>query len=121
MVVITPIATATEKSFVSNMPAENPMDAITNSTIPLPFIRNPIDKHCSLLNLANLAPSDPPPTLPIIATARRDKNIGIALRRLWALNCIPINAKNIGAKKPNEIAETIPYTRSKFFLPIICL
>ena len=89
MVVIIPIATATEKSLTSNMPEENPIDAITNSTIPLPFMRNPIDKLCSLLNLASLAPSEPPPTLPIIATARRDNNNGIVVRRLWALNCIP--------------------------------
>jgi hypothetical protein len=40
----------------SIIPEENPIDAITNSTIPLPFIRKAIAKLSSLENLVNLEP-----------------------------------------------------------------
>jgi hypothetical protein len=53
-------------------------------------MRDPIDRLCSLLNLANPALSKPSPTLSIMANARREKNnCGMALRGLWEVNSIP--------------------------------
>ena len=40
----------------SIMPVENPIDAMTNSTIPLPFIIKAIAKLSSFENLINLEP-----------------------------------------------------------------
>ena len=40
----------------SIIPEEYPIEAITNSTIPLPFIRKAIAQHSSLENLVNLEP-----------------------------------------------------------------
>jgi hypothetical protein len=80
-----------KKSFFgSKKPAENLSNGSTNSTIPHLFMRDPIDRPCSLLNLANPALSKPPPTLSIMTDARREKNnCGMALRGLWAVNSIP--------------------------------
>jgi hypothetical protein len=52
----------------------------------------------------------PAATLVTIATANSAKKRGTALTNEWTLNSIPINAKNKGAKKPNVIAEIVPYT-----------
>lgn len=84
-------ARAIKKSFFgSKKPAENLTNGITNATIPHLFMRDPIDRPCSLLNLANPALSKPPPTLSIMANARREKNnCSMALRGLWAVNSIP--------------------------------
>jgi hypothetical protein len=84
-------ARAKKKSFFgSKKPAENLKNRSTNSTIPHLFMRDPIDRLCSLLNLANPALSKPPPTLSIMANARREKNnCGMALRGLWEVISIP--------------------------------
>ncbi|HZC48923.1 MAG TPA: hypothetical protein VE244_07695 [Nitrososphaeraceae archaeon] len=49
-----------KSSFRSKKPAENLMNGITNSTISHPFMRDPMDRPCSLLNLANPPLSKPP-------------------------------------------------------------
>ena len=56
IVVAHPIVTVMENIVESIMPEENPIDAITNSTIPLPFIRKAIARLSSLENLVNLEP-----------------------------------------------------------------
>jgi hypothetical protein len=59
-------------------------------------MRDPIDRPCSLLNLANPALSNPPPTLSIMANARREKNnCSMVLRGLWAVNSIPYSCSQM--------------------------
>ena len=56
IVVIQPIVTVMENIVESIMPEENPIAAITNSTIPLPFIIKAMAKLSSFENLINLEP-----------------------------------------------------------------
>jgi hypothetical protein len=56
----------------------------------------------------------PAANLVTIATLSRDRKRGIASRSDLILNSMPMTAKNIGAKKPNVMAEIVPYTLLKF-------
>jgi hypothetical protein len=81
MVVTSPIATAIENKVISITPAANPIEAITSSTIPLPFIRNPIARLTSRLNPTIFAPMYPAAILVTIATPSSAEKRGIALTR----------------------------------------
>jgi hypothetical protein len=107
-VVIQPIVTVIENIVESIIPEENPIDAITSSTIPLPFIRKAIAKHSSFENLISLEPMYPPPTLESTAVIVSTMKKGSMLTIESILILIPIMAKNIGAKNPKVIAEIIP-------------
>jgi hypothetical protein len=56
IVVAHPIVTVIEKIVESIIPEVKPIEAITNSTIPLPFMRNAMAKLSSFENLINLEP-----------------------------------------------------------------
>lgn len=94
-----PYARVIENNFLGPISGENSTEGITNSTNSPPFMRNQLDRLCSLFNLANPAVRNPPPTLPIKTNARRDTNNGgMTVRGSWRVNSIPIKAKYIEAK-----------------------
>jgi hypothetical protein len=106
--VIQPIVTVIENRVESIIPDVNPIAAMTSSTIPLPFMIKAIAKLSSFVNLINLEPMYPPPTLDRTAAIPRIMNNGRLFTIESILIFIPIVAKNIGAKKPKVIAEIIP-------------
>lgn len=82
-----PYARVIENNFLGPISGENPTNGITNSTNSPPFMRNQLDRLCSLFNLAYPAVRKPPPTLPIKANARRDTNNGdMTVRGSWRVN-----------------------------------
>ena len=77
-------------------------------------MRDPTDRACSLLNLANPALSKPPPTLSIMTNARREKNnCGMALRGLYAVNSIPYYAKILEQKDQIKSQKQLPMLDQK--------
>jgi hypothetical protein len=104
-----PYARAIENNFLGPISGENPTNGITNSTNFPPFMRNQLDRLCSLFNLANPAVRKPPPSLPIKANARRDKNNGdMTVRGSRRVNSIPIKAKYIEAKDQMKSQKQLP-------------
>jgi hypothetical protein len=59
-----PFARAIENNFLGPISGENPTNGITNSTNFPPFMRNQLDRLCSLFNLTNPTVRKPPHTLP---------------------------------------------------------
>jgi hypothetical protein len=84
-----PYARVMENNFLGPIFGENSTEGITNS--------------------ANPAVRNPPPTLPIKANARRDKNNGgMTVRGSWRVNSIPIKAKYIEAKDQMKSQKQLP-------------
>lgn len=106
-----PYARVIENNFLGPISGENPTNGITNSTNSPPFMRNQLDRLCSLFNLAYPAVRKPPPTLLIKANAnaRRDTNNGdMTVRGSWRVNSIPIKAKYIEAKDEMKSQKQLP-------------